>query len=157
MATDRDDAIVAGVRRAGSPAAMLCVRRGHIYAFDFGPTLAGVLAAADAPPAYARRRTVLDKLLADTAGEAGAEVREGFTITDDPTLTRAGWPYAELSTDPTMATPSVPPTSRVMSLTAEPAPAFPAGSAPMIASVAGPVVNASPAAISAIARTMRPQ
>lgn len=103
MATDRDDAIVAGVRRAGSPAAMLCVRRGHIYAFDFGPTLAGVLAAADVPPAYARRRTVLDKLLADTAGEPGAEVREGFTITDDPTLTRAGWPYAELGTSQTTA------------------------------------------------------
>src|SRR6516165_5478843 len=56
-----------------------------------------------------------------------------------------------------IATPSVPPTSRVVSLTAEPAPAFARGSAPMMASVAGPVVNASPAAISAIAVTTGPQ
>ncbi len=60
-------------------------------------------------------------------------------------------------TEPTIATPSVPPSSRVVSLTAEPAPAFPAGSAPMIASVAGPVVSAGPAAISAIATMIRPQ
>ena len=32
--------------------------------------------------AYAPRRTVLDKLLVDAASEAGAEVREGFTVTD---------------------------------------------------------------------------
>lgn len=104
MATDRYNAIVAGVRRVGSPAVMFRIRRGHTYAFDFGPfTLTGSPAAAGAPPAYARRRTELDKLLANTAGEAGAEVREGFTITDDLTLIRAGWPYAELGTSKTTA------------------------------------------------------
>ena len=49
-----------------------------------------------------------------------------------------------------MATPSVPPSSRVVSLTAEPAPALSRGSAPMIASVAGLEVSARPAAISTI-------
>ena len=34
----------------------------------------------DAPVAYGPRRTVLDKLLVDAAAEAGAEVREGFTV-----------------------------------------------------------------------------
>jgi flavin-dependent dehydrogenase len=40
----------------------------------------------DIPPgdgtaaAYCPRRTVLDKLLIDAAGEAGAEIREGFTL-----------------------------------------------------------------------------
>ena len=36
----------------------------------------------EAPLAYAPRRTVLDKLLVDAASEAGAEVREGFTVAD---------------------------------------------------------------------------
>ena len=35
---------------------------------------------AEARVAYAPRRTVLDKLLVDAASEAGAEVREGFTV-----------------------------------------------------------------------------
>jgi flavin-dependent dehydrogenase len=30
---------------------------------------------------YAPRRTVLDKLLLDAASEAGAEIREGFSVT----------------------------------------------------------------------------
>ena len=52
------------------------------YAFDFGPfTLAGAPGhRRDAPVAYGPRRTVLDKLLVDAAAEAGAEVREGFTV-----------------------------------------------------------------------------
>ncbi|MEJ3744535.1 NAD(P)/FAD-dependent oxidoreductase [Actinomycetes bacterium KLBMP 9797] len=51
------------------------------YAFDFGPfTLAGAPGTAEAPVAYAPRRTVLDKLLVDAAAEAGAEVREGFVV-----------------------------------------------------------------------------
>ena len=33
-------------------------------------------------PAYAPRRTVLDKILVDAAAAAGAEVREGFTVDD---------------------------------------------------------------------------
>jgi flavin-dependent dehydrogenase len=53
----------------------------HTYAFDFGPvTLAGAPGASDFPVAYCPRRTVLDKLLVDAAVEAGAELREGFTV-----------------------------------------------------------------------------
>jgi 2-polyprenyl-6-methoxyphenol hydroxylase-like FAD-dependent oxidoreductase len=51
------------------------------YAFDFGPfTLSGAPGTDENPVAYAPRRTVLDKLLVDAASEAGAEVREGFTV-----------------------------------------------------------------------------
>ena len=51
------------------------------YAFDFGPfTIAGAPGTNDAPVAYCPRRTVLDKLLVDAAAEAGAEVREGFSV-----------------------------------------------------------------------------
>jgi flavin-dependent dehydrogenase len=51
------------------------------YAFDFGPfTLSGAPGTAEAPVAYAPRRTVLDKLLVDAAAQAGAEIREGFTV-----------------------------------------------------------------------------
>ena len=53
------------------------------YAFDFGPfTIAGAPGTADSPVAYCPRRTVLDKLLVDGASEAGAEVREEFTVED---------------------------------------------------------------------------
>jgi 2-polyprenyl-6-methoxyphenol hydroxylase-like FAD-dependent oxidoreductase len=53
------------------------------YAFDFGPiTIAGSPGIDEAPVAYAPRRTVLDKLLVDAASEAGAEVREAFTVED---------------------------------------------------------------------------
>ncbi len=53
------------------------------YAFDFGDlTLAGSPAFDGAPVAYGPRRTVLDKLLVDAASEAGAEVREGFSVDD---------------------------------------------------------------------------
>ena len=46
------------------------------YAVDFGPfTLTGRPGTA-----YAPRRTVLDKILVDAASEAGAEVREAFTV-----------------------------------------------------------------------------
>ena len=51
------------------------------YAFDFGPfSISGAPGTDDAPVAYGPRRTVLDKLLVDAAAEAGAEVREGFTV-----------------------------------------------------------------------------
>ncbi|MGH8774364.1 MAG: NAD(P)/FAD-dependent oxidoreductase [Jiangellaceae bacterium] len=51
------------------------------YAFDFGPfTISGTPGTDDTPAAYGPRRTVLDKLLVDAAAEAGAEVREGFTV-----------------------------------------------------------------------------
>jgi 2-polyprenyl-6-methoxyphenol hydroxylase-like FAD-dependent oxidoreductase len=53
----------------------------HTYAYDFGPfTLSGAPGTASAPLAYCPRRTILDKLLVDAAAEAGAEIREGFTV-----------------------------------------------------------------------------
>jgi 2-polyprenyl-6-methoxyphenol hydroxylase-like FAD-dependent oxidoreductase len=53
----------------------------HTYAFDFGPfTLSGSPGTVETPVAYAPRRTVLDKVLVDAAAEAGAEVRERFTV-----------------------------------------------------------------------------
>jgi 2-polyprenyl-6-methoxyphenol hydroxylase-like FAD-dependent oxidoreductase len=55
----------------------------NTYAFDFGPfTIAGAPGTDDSPVAYCPRRTVLDKLLVDAASEAGAEVREEFTVED---------------------------------------------------------------------------
>ncbi len=52
------------------------------YSFDFGPvSVSGSPRPIDGVArAYAPRRTVLDKLLIDAAAEAGAEVREGFTV-----------------------------------------------------------------------------
>ena len=51
------------------------------YAFDFGPvTITGAPGNADSAVAYAPRRIVLDQLLVDAAAEAGAEVREGFSV-----------------------------------------------------------------------------
>jgi flavin-dependent dehydrogenase len=52
------------------------------YSFDFGPvTIAGTpRPAGDTAVACGPRRTVLDALLLEAAAEAGAEVREGFTV-----------------------------------------------------------------------------
>ena len=53
----------------------------HTYAYDFGPlTISGKPGTQEAPVAYCPRRTILDKLLVDGAAEAGAEIREGFTV-----------------------------------------------------------------------------
>jgi 2-polyprenyl-6-methoxyphenol hydroxylase-like FAD-dependent oxidoreductase len=53
----------------------------HTYTFDFGPfTISGSPGTADSPVSYCPRRTVLDKLLIDAASEAGAEIREAFTV-----------------------------------------------------------------------------
>ncbi|MEP6915760.1 MAG: NAD(P)/FAD-dependent oxidoreductase [Acidobacteriota bacterium] len=53
----------------------------HTYAFDFGPfTIGGSPGTTESPVAYCARRTVLDKLLVDAAAEAGAEIRESFTV-----------------------------------------------------------------------------
>jgi 2-polyprenyl-6-methoxyphenol hydroxylase-like FAD-dependent oxidoreductase len=53
----------------------------HTYSFDFGPfTISGSPGTDKAPVAYCPRRTILDKLLVDAAVEAGAEVREGFSV-----------------------------------------------------------------------------
>jgi 2-polyprenyl-6-methoxyphenol hydroxylase-like FAD-dependent oxidoreductase len=52
------------------------------YSFDFGPlTISGSPQPIDGiAHAYCPRRTVLDQLLVDAAVEAGAELREGFTV-----------------------------------------------------------------------------
>ncbi len=51
------------------------------YAFDFGPfALVGAPGTQDSPVSYCPRRIVLDKILVDGAAEAGAEVREAFTV-----------------------------------------------------------------------------
>src|SRR6478735_1786210 len=53
----------------------------HTYAFDFGPfTIEGAPGTPESPVAYCPRRTVLDKLLVEAAAEAGAEIREEFTV-----------------------------------------------------------------------------
>ncbi len=54
------------------------------YSFDFGPfTIAGNPRPSNGiGVGYAPRRTVLDKILVDAAGRAGAEVRERFTVED---------------------------------------------------------------------------
>ncbi len=63
------------------------------YSFDFGPvTIAGSPQPIEGiAHAYCPRRTVLDQLLVDAAVEAGAELREGFTVdevlADDGTVT----------------------------------------------------------------------
>lgn len=53
----------------------------HTYSFDFGPfTISGAPGTDDSPVAYCPRRIILDKLLVDSAAEAGAEVREAFNV-----------------------------------------------------------------------------
>lgn len=53
------------------------------YRFDFGPfVLAGSPGTEESPVGYCPRRIVLDKLLVDAAADAGAEVREGFTVSE---------------------------------------------------------------------------
>ncbi|MEY2583062.1 MAG: hypothetical protein QOE09_2911 [Ilumatobacteraceae bacterium] len=52
------------------------------YSFDFGPfTIKGTPRPVDGiSSAYAPRRTLLDKILVDSAAQAGAEVRERFAV-----------------------------------------------------------------------------
>jgi 2-polyprenyl-6-methoxyphenol hydroxylase-like FAD-dependent oxidoreductase len=54
------------------------------YTFDFGPVvIAGTPRDADGSAgAYAPRRVVLDQLLVRAAQKAGAELREGFSVTE---------------------------------------------------------------------------
>jgi flavin-dependent dehydrogenase len=53
------------------------------YVYYLGPmTISGSPGTDASPLAYAPRRTVLDQLLVDAASEAGAEVRQEFTVTD---------------------------------------------------------------------------
>ena len=65
-------------------------------------------------------------------------------------------PYTDDSTLPMMATPSAPPTWRVVSFTAEPTPALASGSEPMIDSVAGAMVSPMPRASSIMRHTTWP-
>jgi 2-polyprenyl-6-methoxyphenol hydroxylase-like FAD-dependent oxidoreductase len=59
------------------------------YSFDFGAfTISAAPGNAAARVAYCPRRTILDNLLLDAASEAGAEVREGFSV--DEIITQAG-------------------------------------------------------------------
>jgi flavin-dependent dehydrogenase len=60
------------------------------YSFDFGPlTIAGSPRPIDGVAhGYCPRRTVLDQLLVEAAVEAGAELRDGFTV--DELLTSDG-------------------------------------------------------------------
>src|SRR6266545_1406801 len=60
------------------------------YSFDFGPlTISGSPQPIDGiAHGYCPRRTVLDQLLVEAAVEAGAELREGFTV--DEILTADG-------------------------------------------------------------------
>jgi 2-polyprenyl-6-methoxyphenol hydroxylase-like FAD-dependent oxidoreductase len=61
----------------------------HTYSFDFGPfTIAGAPGNSETPVAYCPRRTILDKLLVDAAVQAGAELREEFTV--EEVLTEGG-------------------------------------------------------------------
>ena len=51
------------------------------YSIDFGPfTISGAPGHDGDSIAYGPRRTVLDKLLVDAASDAGADVREGFSV-----------------------------------------------------------------------------
>jgi 2-polyprenyl-6-methoxyphenol hydroxylase-like FAD-dependent oxidoreductase len=53
----------------------------HTYAFHFGPLqIAGAPGTAEAPVAYCPRRIVLDEILVRAAVEAGAELREEFSV-----------------------------------------------------------------------------
>jgi flavin-dependent dehydrogenase len=59
------------------------------YALDFGAfVLVGSPGTPESPVAYGPRRTVLDKILVDAAADAGADVRENFTV--DEILTEEG-------------------------------------------------------------------
>ncbi len=57
---------------------------------------------------------------------------------------------------PSTATPRAPPSSRVVSFTAEPTPALFGGSEPMIASVAGAITRAMPVASTTMANATGP-
>jgi 2-polyprenyl-6-methoxyphenol hydroxylase-like FAD-dependent oxidoreductase len=54
------------------------------YSYDFGPFALAATPAGSAgiDVAYAPRRTVLDAMLVQSAAQAGAEVREGVTVTE---------------------------------------------------------------------------
>ncbi len=64
--------------------------------------------------------------------------------------------YVEATIDPSTATPSAPPISRVVSLTADPAPASSTDTAPITDSVAGPCTTARPSPMRIIAISTMP-
>jgi 2-polyprenyl-6-methoxyphenol hydroxylase-like FAD-dependent oxidoreductase len=51
------------------------------YSIDFGPfTIAGSPGTPESPVGYCPRRIVMDNLLVEAASEAGAEIRDGFSV-----------------------------------------------------------------------------
>ena len=52
----------------------------HTYAFDFGPFTITGAPGHDGAASYAPRRSIVDAILVDAAADAGAEVRQGFTV-----------------------------------------------------------------------------
>jgi flavin-dependent dehydrogenase len=77
---------LAALERWGLLGRLVATRCPHFtrYSVDFGPLrIAGAPRPADGVSgAYAPRRTILDKLLVDAAVEAGAELREGFAVSE---------------------------------------------------------------------------
>ena len=75
---------IAALNRWGVLPAVVATRCPPIetYSFDFGPfAIRGTPRACDGfSAAYAPRRTLLDKILVDAAAQAGAEIRERFTV-----------------------------------------------------------------------------
>ena len=81
--------------------------------------------------------------------------RAGAGPQRQPNAPSARWAaYTEENSEPTTATPSVPPSSRVASLTAEPTPARAGGSTSRIDSVAGVEIRPMPRPISTICGTI---
>ena len=68
-----------------------------------------------------------------------------------PVTDRSWARYAEVAMLPSTATPRAPPSSRVVSLIAEPTPALSSGTEPMIAPVAGAIARLMPRASRTIA------
>ena len=74
---------VAALQRWGLMRAVAGCPAIDTYYVDFGPiSLTGAPGTPDAPIAYAPRRTDLDAVLVEGAARGGAEVRQGFTVTE---------------------------------------------------------------------------
>jgi hypothetical protein len=81
-------------------------------------------------------------------------VRKWFNSLGDWEVLASFGVYRLTNTEPTIATPNVPPTSRPTSLMAEPTPALSRFSVPMIASVLGEVTNERPLAMNTMPMIM---
>ncbi len=87
-------------------------------------------------------------ICAATADAPASESRTAFAAASGSPATgpAIAAPYEPANRLPSTAMPSAPPTSRVVSLTADPTPNWSGGSEPMIASVAGVMARPMPAA-----------